>query len=275
MSAPATLYHGIDVASLNALVLDIRERLSGGLNGDFYEKGGVIKEGSRHAQLPLLFNAMAQIESLISGMEKQAVITETVETKEAQKPSGKPNKNMMATIKEMVHAEVEAKTRTVTIESERMKAAMQKLETQNGRLVDEVASLKIKVKKGGSQPATGSDEKYNALSKKVDSVQRSQKQYDSTHAGLPRELDALRGAPTRSSNHFAPSLGQTHPTVFGLSERVDDLTNQMQALRGNEVSRAEFLELRRGTSWVIRTQRNYEDEDDEDEDEESADSESY
>lgn len=49
MSAPASHYHGIDIANLNALVTDIRERLSGDLAGDFYEKGGVIKEGSRHA----------------------------------------------------------------------------------------------------------------------------------------------------------------------------------------------------------------------------------
>lgn len=200
MSAPPSHYHGIDIANLNALVVDIRERLSGGLSGDFYEKGGTIKEGARHAQLPLLFNAMAKIESLVSALQKQAAITEADATKETEKPGGKPNKNMMATIKEMIHAEVEAKTRTVTIESERMKAAMQKLETQNAHLVDEVASLRTKVKKGCSQPAAGSDARYYALSKQCDGMERKQRRYEASHAALAMRVDALDGEPVVTEN---------------------------------------------------------------------------
>lgn len=97
---------------------------------------------------------MAKVESLVSAMEKQDVSTEADDMKTTQKPGGQPNKNMVATIKDMVQAEVDIKTRTVAIETERLKVTVQKLERQNSKLVEDVASLKTRIKKGGSQPAS-------------------------------------------------------------------------------------------------------------------------
>lgn len=227
MSTPATRLYGIDIANLNGLVIDIRERLSGGLTGDFYEKGGVIKEGVRHAQLPILFGAMAQVDTLVSALEKQAVIAEAEEPKDAQKSGGKLNKNMMATIKEMVHAEVEMRTRTISIENERMKAVVQKLEVQNAKLVDEVASVKSKQKKSGGQPASGSDEKYHALGKKLEGLQKIQKQNEAGQSALARKLDAMQAEFLRFGS-TAFKAAEVVAKIEGLSEQMKDAISDLR-----------------------------------------------
>lgn len=196
MSASPPHWHGVDVGLLNTLLSKIRQRLSGGVAGDFFEKGSILKEGSREVQLPLLFSGVKIMEKLVGAIEKEAPTVEANELKDAQKSGAKPNKSMMATIKEMVHAEVETSTRTISIENERMKVAMIKMEKEVIRLSNENESMKNKQKKGGGESAPGGDEKYRALSKKFDGLQKTLKQHEAGQLSLTSKIDALEKALT-------------------------------------------------------------------------------
>jgi hypothetical protein len=117
------------VSALTDLANNIDRRLTGGLQGSFLERGSKLEEDKRFFQLPTLFEFREQLPEALKEVNRLIQLMEMDGGKQG-KGSGKPNGNMIATIRNMVEQHFETKIRDRDIEIERLKDAVAKLQVK-------------------------------------------------------------------------------------------------------------------------------------------------
>jgi hypothetical protein len=115
----------LDYSNVNALITEARQRLAGGIGGSFFEIGSKLEEDKRIGQLPCVFKLLQELESLKQRSDKLRQRSEMDEDKQS-KSLGKPNKNEMANIRNIVEQQIETRFRDLKIQSERVEAGLKK-----------------------------------------------------------------------------------------------------------------------------------------------------
>lgn len=151
----------VDASKLNDLMENLDKRLSGGLHGDYYEKGSKFEDKNRHGQLEAVFGLRKELSEIKAHFEKYNHQAGAEQNKIGKGPP-QGSKNMIATIKTVVQQELSEKLRDLSVCNERLESSLKKANVRTDALETKNKTLEAKLKKA--------DERIQRLQEKMSSA---------------------------------------------------------------------------------------------------------
>lgn len=229
----------VDASKLNELMTNLDKRLAGGLHGEYFEKGSRLDDKHRHGQLETVFGLRKELSEIKTQMEKQAESEQTKPGKGA--PPG--NKNMIATIKNVVQQELSEKLRDLSVRNERLEANVKKSEGRNDTLESKVKTLESKLK-NAEQRNQNLQEKFSNSYVKVLETRMKKVEADNAsllgmHADDERRLTSVE---EQGQRFGGLNLGRINRMQSTITRHEASLSNHAQRLNELEEWREEAEE---------------------------------
>ena len=191
---------GIDASKINALVENLTSRLGGGLHGSFYEEGSPLDDKARHGQLQTMFELTKQLSELQTQTQKQASHPEG-DGEVAGKAQGKPNTNMIKTIKSVVEQQLSDKLRDMTILNQRLEERLKKSEATIQSLEAKVQTFDKYIKQNKKVDASN-----QAVEAKMIALENGVRQNKKVEASVQPQIAALENLVKQNKKAEADNL---------------------------------------------------------------------
>ncbi|KAK3703732.1 hypothetical protein LTR37_014310 [Vermiconidia calcicola] len=137
---------GPDTAYIRDLIDNITSRLIGGRETEFCEQGSRLSDNKRDQQLPLLYELRDPLMEY-EKYQKQEARRVAAEEEMQTKPVGKPNANMVQTIKTIVEQRLADKVRDMEIQRGRFEAELKKVQAGNEGQEKKIKNLESRLNK--------------------------------------------------------------------------------------------------------------------------------
>ncbi|KAK5130977.1 hypothetical protein LTR08_001388 [Meristemomyces frigidus] len=148
----------VDGTKLNALLDDVKGRLSSDVYGNWFIEGGKLANDARHGSLGLVFNLVSELEAVKGIMDKQASTHLDVPATGAKR-GGKRGSSVLNIIRSEVEQQLSTPMNDLKLRCERLEAEVQKVKKEKSALEktqfddgQRIKNISTRVKKMSNAP---------------------------------------------------------------------------------------------------------------------------